>query len=132
MRPAETSSFAARRTSASGIAGDSSLIHVNLGELLQSRNTKVRFGETPKPARETRALPIHVNFGAFLGEFLRLCFQSGFERFAFFNPLLCRVLSDVLSNSHGTKVRTTHRTKMGGLCALLRKRLVMELACSLR
>jgi len=33
---------------------------------------KVRFGETPKPARETRALPIHVNLSAFFRELFRL------------------------------------------------------------
>src|SRR5882724_6787401 len=96
MRPAETSSFAARRTSASGIPAGSSLIHVNLGELLQSRNTKVRFGGTPKPARETRALPIHVNFCALLDKLGRFFLQPFFQRFAFGDPLLCGVLADIL------------------------------------
>jgi hypothetical protein len=73
---------------------------------------EVRFGETPKPARETRALPGHVNFCAFLDKLFRFLFHASSQCFIVRQFLFGCVLSDIFCDLDAAEMRAAHRTEM--------------------
>src|SRR5207244_8557567 len=62
------------------------------------------------------------------GELAGFLFHSNFHSLGLRKFLLRRKLSDVLSYSHGTEMRTAHAAKVCGLGAFLRQGFVVELA----
>src|SRR5947199_4908668 len=58
--------------------------------------------------RGTTRLRLCVDFRAGLRELRCLLFQSFFDRCVFCDPLLCSKFTYILSDSHGTEVRTAH------------------------
>ena len=92
-------------------------IRVNIGRVRSPES------ETPRQSEAATGLRLRVDFSSGLRKFRCLLFESSLYRRVFCDPLLRRVLANVLCDFHAAEVWSTHAAEMCGLRAFLRERL---------